>query len=409
MEKRVADMKDDKCVFTGAPHEGGAHVRHDAHKTEHHAHASAMPSGKKVDMDMVNVVLVGLLLLSVVVGASLVWSTSSKSVVASPPALPKVSVLLIDPACKECVSLANAASGLRSVLDVTEEKTVAASSDEAQEAIERYNISRLPAVVLKGELDAVAKLNPAGFERVDDALVSREVPAPFIDAESGLLEGRVTATVLSAALCTKCQNVSLVVDQLKQGGVFVGDVVRVDVSSPEGQALVAKYSLKRVPTVIFSEDAKWYPQIVQPFASVGSVEADGVYVWREVSAPYLDVLTGKVRGLLDVVYLNDSSCKTCYDVLTHRGILQGSFGASLEKESFIDVSSAEGKRLIADFSVTKVPTVLVRGDVDAYPGLVAAWTEVGRVVNGTFVFDNVGLLGQPYRDVVNGTIVTPTG
>ena len=70
----------------------------------------------------------------------------------------------------------------------------------------------------------------------------------------------------------------------------------VDIASDEGKALIKKYSIKSVPTIILSKDADAYPALKQIWQQVGSVEEDGNYVFREVTqmGSYKDLTTGDV-------------------------------------------------------------------------------------------------------------------
>jgi thiol-disulfide isomerase/thioredoxin len=349
--------------------------------------------------------LAALVLVAVVFGLYVAMSVKSPvAVVQEAPALPKLSVTFIDPTCAVCANLSVVSAGLKSAFNVTSERTLDAESLEAGSLIEQYDISKLPAVLLEGDIE---KLELPGFVKQGPVLVSREVPPPFVDASSMEVRGEVEATVLSATSCVECHDLSPVLTQLKQLGVVFAKERVVDVSSEEGKALVSEFNISRVPTVLFSSEAQWYAQITEPFKTVGTVEADGSFVWRQVNAPYVELPSGKLRGKLELVYLNDSSCVECYPVTLHKDILSQNFGAFIASEKTVDVSSAEGKTLVSQYNVSKVPTVLVKGDVAAYPVLVGAWADVGSVVDGVYVFRELDVLQQPYRDVVKGTVVKP--
>ena len=106
--------------------------------------------------------------------------------------------------------------------------------------------------------------------------------------------------------------------------------------------------------------------------------------------------------------LTDKSCTTCFEPDTfHKPILQR-MGVFFGHEKRIDIASAEGKSLVTRYKIKEVPTILLSGDVDAYPVLIHAWTTVGDVASdGTYVFRNSTVTEQPYRDLSTGEIVQP--
>ena len=382
-----------------------AHGQHSHAAQGHvpHQHVRKMP----VDLDIVNVALASLVLVAVIFGLYLAMSVKSPvPIIPEAPSLPKLSVTFIDPSCDVCANLSVVSTGLKSAFNVTEERTLDAESLEAGRLIEQYNISKLPAVILEGD---IGKLELPGFAKQGLALVSRDVPPPFVDASSMEVLGVVEATILSAASCVECHDLSPVLVQLKQQGVVFAKERVVGVESAEGKALVGEFNISRVPTVLFSSEAKWYSQITEPFKTVGTIEDDGSFVWRQVNAPYVELPGGKVRGKLELVYLNDSSCLECYPVTLHKDILVQNFGVFVLSERTVDVSSVEGKSLVKQYNVSKVPTVLLQGDVAAYPVLVGAWSDVGGVVGGVYVFREIDVLQQPYRNVLTGLIVKPAG
>ena len=72
------------------------------------------------------------------------------------------------------------------------------------------------------------------------------------------------------------------------------------------------------------------------------------------------------------------------------------------------MSSKEGKALIAEYGIEKVPTILIKGDAGAYPSLVKAWKSVGTVEqDGTYVFRKLEIIKKTYKDLATGEVVAP--
>jgi hypothetical protein len=105
--------------------------------------------------------------------------------------------------------------------------------------------------------------------------------------------------------------------------------------------------------------------------------------------------------------LNDSSCQDCFDVAIFRQILL-SFGITVSEEDIVDVNTGEGANVTSLYGITKVPTMIVTGDLDAYTGLTTIWDQVGTMEEGdAFVFRELSALGGvTYKDLsTNQTVL----
>jgi len=116
--------------------------------------------------------------------------------------------------------------------------------------------------------------------------------------------GLVELTLLNDSSCTKCYDVNVHKTILNRFGITLAAEKTLDVSDDEGKALIEKYGITLVPTMIISQDASAYPLFTPVWATVGSVEDDGVYVFRKpdvMKVPYKDLSTGEVLGLASQV------------------------------------------------------------------------------------------------------------
>ena len=156
------------------------------------------------------------------------------------------------------------------------------------------------------------------------------------------------------------------------------------------------------------KEAETYSNIQQSWSQVGTVEADGSHVMRNINPPYYSVDDKRVVGYITMTVLSDNSCSKCYDPNKfHKPILQR-MGVLFDKENKVDISTDEGKALISKYSIEKVPTILLTGDVDVYPVLISAWQGVGDAdKDGTYVFRRVDVAVQPYKDLKTNQIVEP--
>ncbi len=196
---------------------------------------------------------------------------------------------VIEPSCTACTDLAPLSDNLRQagVLIATEEQ-FDASSAQGVELMRKYAVSSLPFLVLSPDASVyppiVQAWSGAGTIEPDGFFIWRKAVPPYFNVTSGRIEGVVNVTELSDASCASCYNVTLHEAVLANFGVALGNVTRLDVASGPGRALVAKYALRQVPTVLLSSDARVYDTLAQVWPQVGTVEPDGTYVFRNMTA-----------------------------------------------------------------------------------------------------------------------------
>lgn len=205
----------------------------------------------------------------------------------------------------------------------------------------------------------------------------------------------------------KCWDVSLFLDALEQKGVKIVRQQRAYVSwlpFAFGNVLAKKYAITKVPTILVEFVGKDQPDINNFFnADLGRV-IDDKFVLDKILAPYYDLSDKRLKGVIEVTYLTDKSCTECYDVNRHEIALKN-LGINIEGK-IVDIETQAGQDLINKYKITKVPTVLVSGEVGEYQVLAQAWADVGRVTDdGTYIFTNVDLMGDSYKDLTTGKII----
>ena len=172
--------------------------------------------------------------------------------------------------------------------------------------------------------------------------------------------------------------------------------------SPEGAALVEKYNITVVPTVIVSKEAgssKDFPVI---WDQIGSVESDGSFVLRLMVPPYRDLELGNVVGLVGVIELTDSKCERCFNVSIVTSQLSA-LGVYVSTVESIEADSAEGEALIQVFNITKIPTVIISPDFLAYRSAVPFFEGAGTFdENGVFVLREPV---PPFKDLQENRLV----
>ena len=212
----------------------------------------------------------------------------------------------------------------------------------------------------------------------------------------------VSVIAISDKGCEKCADVQDFIDALEMNGVTVGDTEVVDYK--DADELIEKYGLDKVPAILISDDLEGY-DFGQAVIAAGYLPVDGYYVIPS-KAPYRETDTGDVRGMLTLTMLEDESCDECYNVSLHKDILE-SIGLVFSEAASLDISSTEGKALVDKYKITKVPTVVVSGDVDAYESFDQVWADVGTIEEGAYVFRELDGFQEPYKNLETGEVVVP--
>lgn len=232
--------------------------------------------------------------------------------------------------------------------------------------------------------------------------------ASFTDGEGSDQVGlsKLRYTVVTSKNCQDdCFNITNLITAINQEQNNVKETGRdvVYIEDGEGKALVEKYNITRVPTLLVAGDLNKNASLANAWQVLGEI-INGVFVYREIIPPYIEVASGELKGKISAIFLTDESCEQCYDVNLHNFALNN-LGVVPAEVSFVDVSSDQGQNLVSQYNITKAPTILLQGEANEYQGLVQVWELVGEVASdGTYVFTQMDEMGT-YRDLATGQIV----
>lgn len=329
---------------------------------------------------------------------------------AARPANVKI-VKITTPNCSDCFNVDSAINDFKKQnVKVEEEKTLNFDSPEASVSIKEFAIKRVPTYIVSGE---VIKSNLEGFvknngEVKNNQFIFTKVTPVFIDTDSKQEIGKVTATLLTDPSCSQCIDPKLTVESFKKSGVKITDQKEVPWNSLEGQRIIAQYKITKLPTFLLSSDIDLYDNVKSSWTNIGTVEQDKTYVARNLFLPYRDLEKGQILGLVDLIYLTDSSCSECYKADTvQKPILKQGYGVGIRSERSVDISSGKGQSLVSQYKITKVPTILLSAEADQYANLKNVWKNVGTVEsNGWYVFREMQQLQRAvYKDLTTNQVV----
>ncbi len=325
----------------------------------------------------------------------------------------EISLKIVEkPDCSECSDVSSTISIIsESKVKIKENKTISFSSQEAQQLIQNYEIKRLPAIIIEGEINKTQELEALWNKlngNIIDNVVIIESDAPYFDPQTNSIVGLVELVKIVDRECQKCFNIDNVVNQFRQIGVkFVNEKV-LDYTDSEAQSLIKKFGIRRIPAVILSREVTEYRAIQSFWDQLNATLKDGFYALHTTIPPYRDLETNSIKGLVELILLTDNSCSACYNVSVHRLILN-SMGISIAKENSFDISSEQGRNLISKYNITAVPTILLSSDAIEYSffSSPSALQLFRRYNDGWFVFTNVDWMRSNggYKDLTTGNIV----
>lgn len=206
-------------------------------------------------------------------------------------------ISLTAPDCKECQNISSIIPALKKVLTITNVEEIAYDSAAGQQYLNKYGLEFAPTIILSSDAAAyegfAATWKKYGTEETDGSFVFRNTIPPYLNITTHKVAGLVDITYLTDNSCADCYNVTMHKQILEGFGMKFGTESTVDISSEEGKALLEKYSITKVPTIILSSDAAAYAALGQVWTSVGEIADDGSYIFTAMSqlqgAKYTDV------------------------------------------------------------------------------------------------------------------------
>jgi len=200
-----------------------------------------------------------------------------------------LSFTMIVPSKTQCVGCFDPNLVINSIktsfhIEVSNKKIITPKNLIFKNLIKRYKIKNLPAVIISGDISNIhivdAWLSMKGVKEDGNIVIQNLLP--FYDIASQKPRGIVHAVLLKDKTCKTCFDESQYLAATKRIGITVESSVVYDVASSKGAALVKKYHITKVPTLLLSPEIQDYNGFISIWKKVGTVEKDGWLVFREV-------------------------------------------------------------------------------------------------------------------------------
>lgn len=305
---------------------------------------------------------------------------------------------------------------------VDQNRRVSKDSNEGKSLIELYQLKTLPSVIVTGEVkDDLKKVwTDTNVGTIDgNTLIMRQHQLPYFGVEENRIVGEVEMIIVQDSNCLQCKKLLKDVERDENGfgslnqpvaiasdtggqeqSVFVSTVWFVERSSKEGQALIERWGLQRVPTILFSSSLNDYDYFNRFSGEAGFViMRDGWFV-NQNNAPFFDLNANQLRGLVNLNFLVDRNCSNCFVAGNAFQQFFEAYGVGVGATIFYDINDENGKELVKQFKIEAVPTVIANKELQYYPGLFSEWpSNWGSITpDGNFVFRAVKTLAEMALD-----------
>ncbi len=311
------------------------------------------------------------------------------------------------PDCNLCLSFERFRNQLRGLDIKLREKVLPYNSDEAKYFIENYNIRAVPTIIIRGDFKGLKIFNnweDFGTEE-SDALVFRNRYPVYYDLKEKRFVGAVKLIELRDPSCSVCAELFNVPEvQWVLSNIKVVSIRRIDANTAEGEELIKKHFIDFLPALIFSPEIKDYN--TELYSSLGSFSPDGSFIVRKRYAPYKDLSTGAIRGLLSLIMIEASKCWACMDARDMLNYLNSRFGLIFTDLQVFDYNTIAAQMLIKDYGLRYLPAAIIVGDTNSYE-IFEHWEKIGGAAfDNAYVLEGYGLLGSGfYYDLNSNAIV----
>ena len=214
---------------------------------------------------------------------------------------PKLQVVIIaEPSCQDCFDLTQVVEVIASRNAKIKTTLLNREDAEAKVLIEQHSLVNLPAFVISGDInDSSLQELWANFGEIKNNVVlfARNIP-PYYEIATGKVHGEFEMIYITDQSCASCYAVTTHDVALKNLGLNTSKITTLEASTAEAKALIRKYRIISLPTVLLKGDLEEYEAFITVWPQVGTKETDGTFVFREIGqkqmGTYKDLKTGKV-------------------------------------------------------------------------------------------------------------------
>ncbi|MEM3127007.1 MAG: hypothetical protein QW331_02985 [Candidatus Woesearchaeota archaeon] len=232
-----------------------------------------------------------------------------------------------------------------------------------------------------------------GFNTFNLFSVQNLVQEKIKAAKEASKPATIQLTMITEENCPDCFDIATIYDGIKKLNVNVTKENRV--ASSAASDLIAKYQIKKTPTVIVTGE-------LDKLTLQGFEKIEDAAIFTALKPIYFDPATGKKVGEVTLTIIEDKNCKECFDT-KQVAISMKQLGVKITKERKLQKSNGEAAKLIAQYKIDKIPAIIFSKDFSAYTEFASEWKQLGTIEkDGSYVFRQVV---PPYVELSTGKIV----
>ena len=302
--------------------------------------------------------------------------------------------------CENCFDINLAAQSVKKIasINLKSEKELNYTSSEAEKLMQKYNIKRIPSLIILSRDIKKIGLNNSGFRNERDAAIF-DKGVPYLDLTTGKIKGIVTFKEIQDSSCVECPSLSSVEKEFETLGIKKESYEILSSSSEKGKELIKDNNIKSFNNLLIGKEIEEYWWIFPSLKNKLTEGKDYYSFTQPLMYPYKDAVTGEIKGKVEAKYITANDCQDCFNVSVLKEIFQ-KVGIYISKENYIDYSSNEGKEIVSKYNITTVPTVILSKEISDYNSLKRVLEQIGSFEGQEFVFRKPEILKVKYQSLL---------
>ena len=210
--------------------------------------------------------------------------------------------------------------------------------------------------------------------------------------------GLASAEIIVLNGCGECFDINKITQSLKDQGNFdIEEVTNLNYDSKEGKSVIEKYKIQKIPALILKSRKIEEINIGIPENMISKGKN---YILFEETAPYFDLNSKEVEGVVNLKEISDSSCKDCANPSNIQKQLESS-GVKIGDYKKIDYFSTEGQEIIKKNNINFLPVIFISKNIEKY------WWTFSNLkdfltASGEYYFFKEPI--APYKEISTGKI-----
>lgn len=186
--------------------------------------------------------------------------------------------------------------------------------------------------------------------------------------DQGSLPPRIEMTMITVPDCPECSSLDNLAGIVRTRNVNITRENKISWMSPVAKEMLSQYNLTRAPTIVITGETQ--SLFIEPFWRMKDA-----LVLTNAPPPYMDVRSGTVKGKVDLTVIAPKSCKECFSL--DNSVSQIKDAILVRKTQTLDAEDDAAKKLIEQYKIDKVPSLILSKEAELYPIINRSWEDFG--------------------------------